>query len=117
MTLDLKIEQVEEMIVSLQQKINERQAVSVRSKSVLIRSADGNDNNKNPEVSPVMANTGMPKSCADLKNMGHTLNGLYLVMGTEHVQNVYCNFLAFPSDSSMNIFFTGIAKYYRHYRR
>ncbi len=106
--LELKVAQLEKLIVSLQQKIDERPAVWQERTS---RSTDcNNGNNKNPEVSPVVATTGMPKSCEDLKNMGHTLNGLYLVMGTEHVQNVYCNFLALPSDNSTNIFFTVIAK-------
>lgn len=40
----------------------------------------------------------MPTSCQDLNQMGHILNGLYSVMGTEMVQSVYCDFTLLPSD-------------------
>ena len=48
-----------------------------------------------------VALNGMPKSCADLFWIGHTINGLYSVMGTEHVETVYCNFSALPSSPSI----------------
>jgi hypothetical protein len=51
------------------------------------------------ECSGQMAVTGMPKSCEDLWWIGHTLTGLYSVMGTTMVENVYCNFTKLPSDS------------------
>jgi hypothetical protein len=35
---------------------------------------------------------GMPSSCKDLKLIGHTLNGLYSVMGNQSVETVYCDF-------------------------
>ena len=34
----------------------------------------------------------MPKSCAGLQYMEHTANGLYLFMGTEKGENVFCHF-------------------------
>ena len=48
-----------------------------------------------------VAATGIPKSCADLRYMGHSANGLYLIMGTDKVETVYCDFTALPSDPSM----------------
>ena len=48
--------------------------------------------------------TGMPKSCADLRYLGHAASGLYLIAGTEKVETVYCDFTALPSDPS-RIFF------------
>jgi hypothetical protein len=35
---------------------------------------------------------GMPSSCKDLKLIGHTLNGLYSVMGNQSVETVFCDF-------------------------
>ncbi|EFX61896.1 hypothetical protein DAPPUDRAFT_120794, partial [Daphnia pulex] len=42
--------------------------------------------------------TGMPKSCEDLWRKGHTLSGLYSVMGTAMIETVYCDFTKLPSD-------------------
>ena len=47
---------------------------------------------------------GMPKSCADLKQNGHTANGLYLIMGTEKVETVFCDLSLFFRNSSKSIF-------------
>ena len=92
--LELKVKQQEEKIITLQQQIDERPANSLRSKyAPTLNSVDGND--KTPAAA-----TGMPQSCADLISMGHTANGLYLIMGTEQVETVYCNLSAIPSDPS-----------------
>ena len=52
----------------------------------------------------VVAAIGIPKSCADLRNNGHSANGLYLIMGTDKVETVHCDFSALPSDSSNSNF-------------
>ena len=51
------------------------------------------------ECSGQVAVTGMPKSCEDLWKIGHHLNGLYSVMGSEMVESVYCDFTKLPSDA------------------
>jgi hypothetical protein len=51
------------------------------------------------ECSGLVAVTGMPKSCEDLWRIGHTLSGLYSVMGTAMVENIYCDFTKLPSDA------------------
>jgi hypothetical protein len=38
-------------------------------------------------------------ACEDLWLIGHTLNGLYSVMGAKMVENIYCDFTKLPSDS------------------
>jgi hypothetical protein len=48
-----------------------------------------------------MAVTGMAKSCEDLWWIGHTLTGLYSVMGTAMVENVYCDFTKLPSEAGV----------------
>ena len=44
--------------------------------------------------------TGLPKSCADFRYLGHAASGLYLIAGTEKVETVYCDFTALPNDLS-----------------
>ena len=44
---------------------------------------------------------GMPTSCADLRIIGHTLNGFYLINGTKkNIETVYCDFTQQQSDIS-----------------
>ncbi|KZS11929.1 Uncharacterized protein APZ42_023258, partial [Daphnia magna] len=42
--------------------------------------------------------SGMPRSCADLKDRGHTLNGIYSIMGAKSVETVYCDFCLSTTD-------------------
>ncbi|KAI9563422.1 hypothetical protein GHT06_010885 [Daphnia sinensis] len=42
----------------------------------------------------------MPKSCADLKNNGHTSNGMFLIMGVKMVETVFCDFSKPVTDPS-----------------
>ncbi|XP_046641561.1 uncharacterized protein LOC124326839 [Daphnia pulicaria] len=51
------------------------------------------------ECSGQMSETGMTSSCQDLWRKGHTLSGLYSVMGTAMIETVYCDFAKLPSDS------------------
>ena len=42
---------------------------------------------------------GMPKSCRDLRLIGHSLSGLYSVMGAdEKVESIYCDFTKLHTD-------------------
>ena len=45
----------------------------------------------------------MPTSCADLWRKGHTLSGLYSVMGTKMIETVYCDFTKLPNDPGINL--------------
>ncbi|XP_046633654.1 uncharacterized protein LOC124313031 isoform X2 [Daphnia pulicaria] len=51
------------------------------------------------QCSGQVAVTGMPKSCEDLWKIGHSLSGLYSVMGSKMVESVYCDFTKLPSDA------------------
>ena len=44
---------------------------------------------------------GMPTSCEDLWRIGHTLSGLYSIMGTKMAESVYCDFKKLPSDEGI----------------
>ena len=61
-----------------------------------------------------LAATGIPKSCADQRNNGHTASGLYLIMGTGKVETVFCDFTTTPSDPS-KITFIYIFQSYLNY--
>ena len=103
-TLELKFEELEaenqkqeEKIVALQKQMDERPSNSILSQFAIHPSGDSN--------TPVAA-AAMPKSCADLRSLGHSSNGLYLIMGTEKVETVFCDFAAaLPSDPSNKINF------------
>ncbi len=85
------------MIFVLQQHIDEQHVNSDHPKSTVPIS--GENNNK---FQSGLAAAAIPKSCADLSYLGHSLNGLYLIMGTEHVETVFCDFsVPLPSDPSM----------------
>ena len=110
-TLELKVEELEaenqkqeEKIVALQKKMNERPANSPLSQLSIHPSGADDSNNKT-----AVAAAAMPKSCADLRYLGHTINGLYLIMGTEKVETVFCDFtVPLPSDPSKINFPTSI---------
>jgi hypothetical protein len=42
--------------------------------------------------------SGLPKSCQDLRLIGHTLNGFYSVMGSAKMESVYCDFTKLSGD-------------------
>ena len=91
--LEGTVQQQQSIIVALQNQINERPANSHLSQFDIHPSSDGGNRT-------AVAATGMPQSCADLQYMGHAASGLYLIMGTDKVETVYCDFTALPSDPS-----------------
>ncbi|XP_046642629.1 uncharacterized protein LOC124327676 [Daphnia pulicaria] len=50
----------------------------------------------------------IPASCEDLQQIGHKKSGLYSVMGSKQVENVYCDFTK-PTGGSLFLFFQGLA--------
>jgi hypothetical protein len=52
--------------------------------------------------------SGMPRTCADLRGLGHALNGMYLVMGIDSIENIYCDFSKLQSDNGIAIQFHGL---------
>lgn len=47
--------------------------------------------------------TRMPTSCLDLKAAGFYLNGIYPVVGAQHIELVHCDFSKLTFDPSNNI--------------
>ena len=46
----------------------------------------------------------MPKSCEDIWKIGHTLSGLYSVIGNQMVESVYCDLNKLPGESGKHFF-------------
>jgi hypothetical protein len=84
--LEAKVEQQDSLLTSLSREKNECTAAATDSVPI------GN----NPSA---VAFPGIPSSCADLKMIGHTLNGFYSVMGSSMMESVYCDFTKLPDDA------------------
>jgi hypothetical protein len=52
-----------------------------------------------------LAPSGIPRSCADLKNRGHSLNGVYSIVGAKSVETVHCDFCKPTGDPGKSISF------------
>lgn len=42
--------------------------------------------------------TRIPRSCADLRDMGHTSSGIYSILGAQFMESVFCDFCKAPTD-------------------
>ncbi len=85
--LGAKVEQQDSLLSSFLREKNERTAAT-----------DFNSVSINNNQSAVFIN-GMPSSCADLRMIGHNLNGFYSVIGSTMMESVYCDFTKLPSDA------------------
>ena len=92
--LESKMTQQQEVNVALQQKIDSI-FLNYPAHSTV-------DNKDKAAVAPA----AMPTSCAELRYFGQTINGLYLIMGTDKVETVFCDFSVLPSDPSKLNFHT-----------
>ncbi|XP_046456651.1 uncharacterized protein LOC124203824 [Daphnia pulex] len=77
--LETKVEQQDSLLTSLSREKNERTAAATDSVPI--------SNNQS-----AISINGLPSSCADLKIIGHVLNGFYSVMGSAKMESVYCDF-------------------------
>ena len=93
--LKAEIQQQKEEIVALHQQIDERPTNWLPSKFEIFHPSSVDSNNMT-----AVAATGVPKSCADLRYMGHSASGLYLIMEMGKVETVYCDFSVLPSNPS-----------------
>jgi hypothetical protein len=103
--LALKVIQLEAKNVQLEVKIEKLEAKVEQQDSLLtsllreIRTAAATDYVPiSYNQSPVAIN-GLPSSCADLKLIGHTLSGIYSVMGSAKMESVFCDFTKLPDDA------------------
>jgi hypothetical protein len=94
-TLEAKVEQQDSLLTSLSREKNERTAAAIDPVSII----------NNPSA---VAINGLPSSCADLKIIGHTLNGIYSVMGSAKMESVYCDFTKLPGDAGKYFRFSRI---------
>ena len=90
-----QLQKQESLLISVSQK--ERPATSCKCLTdVAAASGSSIDGIGRPSV----AFSGIPSYCEDLGLIGHTLSGLYSVMGTEQVETVYCDFSKLPNEPS-----------------
>lgn len=94
--LTLKIEVQESLLNAL----HLRESLGSRTGAKL----DGNENNREEyaanDISLRQGMSSLPRSCQDLKNNGHTSSGIYSIVGTTFMENVFCNFCKTTSDAS-----------------
>ncbi|XP_057376866.1 uncharacterized protein LOC130698082 [Daphnia carinata] len=72
--------------------------LKVQRQESLLNAVHGESRSHN--VSLRQGTTQMPKSCADLKNNGHTSSGMFLIMGIKMVETVFCDFSKAVNDPS-----------------
>jgi hypothetical protein len=51
------------------------------------------------QCSGQVAISGIAKSCEDLWRIGHSLNGVYFIVGSAMMESVYCDFTKLPEDA------------------
>ncbi len=102
----LKVIQLEAKNVQLEVKIGKLEAKIEQQDSLLTSLLRGkNERTAAPDSVPISNNAsavafpGIPSSCADLKMIGHTLNGIFSVMGSVKMESVYCDFTKLPDDA------------------
>lgn len=92
--METKVNQLETTVSQLKDQLQQQQSLLI---SLSVAPASGTmDGIGRPSV----AANGIPSSCEDLGLIGHTLSGLYSVMGIEQVETVHCDFSKLPSEPS-----------------
>jgi hypothetical protein len=91
--LETKVEQQDSLLTSLLREKNERRAAASTDS---VRPIGNNQ-------STVSIN-GLPSSCGDLALIGHTLSGIYSVMGSAKMESVFCDFTKLPDDAGKSHF-------------
>jgi hypothetical protein len=84
--LEAKVEQQDSLLTSILREKNERTAAVTDYIPI------GNNQS-------AVAINGLPSSCVDLKMIGHTLSGIYSVMGSAKMESVFCDFIKLPDDA------------------
>ncbi|XP_059351520.1 C1q-related factor-like isoform X2 [Daphnia carinata] len=98
--LELQIAQLTAKVIQLESVENQNKILmeEIARLNQMRKSKDFNRANEIMDQPSNKAIAQMPTSCADLIEIGHTLNGLYSVMGSKSVESVYCDFTITPSD-------------------
>ena len=57
-----------------------------------------------PIISAKPVASSMPQNCVDLKMLGHTRNGFYLVKSNTKLQTVYCDLIQGKNEQYLFLF-------------
>ncbi len=108
--LEAKNVQQEVKIEKLEAKVEQQDSLfkSYFSRGKNERTAAATDSFLISNNQSAVAINGLPSSCADLKMIGHTLNGFYSVMGLAKMESVYCDFTKLPDDAGKSFRFSSI---------
>ncbi|KAI9557768.1 C1q and tumor necrosis factor-related protein-like protein 3 isoform b [Daphnia sinensis] len=92
--LELQVAQLEAKVIQLE-RVEIQNKMLMEEIALLQKKVRTTDIIDQPSMK---AKKQMPTSCADLSAIGHTLNGLYSVIGNKSVESVYCDFTNSPND-------------------
>jgi hypothetical protein len=86
-------------MIRLETEVNQMKAQAIRAQEPLLTAQQQSRNYSNA-TSLRQGTTQLPKSCVDLKIMGHTLSGMFLIKGVKTVETVFCDFTLATTDPS-----------------
>ena len=90
---DNKIEELSKIILQLKNQIDRSEEFREVSKKTLLNAVDTSNNAGYAKPNSF---EGLPTSCEDLSQLGHSLNGFYTVKGSNGILTVYCDFRKTP---------------------
>lgn len=96
--LELQVAQLTSQVIQLQSVENQNKILmeEIAQLNEMRKTRVLNGISNQPSTNAI---SQMPTSCEDLSEIGHTLNGLYSVMGMKSVESVYCDFSNATSDT------------------
>jgi hypothetical protein len=86
-------------MIRLETEVNQMKAQAIRAQEPLLTAQQQSRNYINA-TSLRQGTTQLPKFCVDLKIMGHTLSGMFLIKGVKTVETVFCDFTLAATDPS-----------------
>ncbi|EFX82184.1 hypothetical protein DAPPUDRAFT_241333 [Daphnia pulex] len=94
-SLELKVQHqgiLEAQMIILETQVNQMkaQAIGVQQQESMLPAKQSRDYSNASSLR--QGTTKLPKSCVDLKVMGHTLSGIFLIKGVKTVETVFCDF-------------------------
>lgn len=97
--LEVKIQQ-QDLLISAMQRDSSSRAVAGKDDAGIENHLAGSN------VTLRQGTSKIPRSCADLKSMGHVSSGLFSIMGAKSVEKVFCDFRKQSTDSCKEIILT-----------
>ncbi|XP_046642707.1 uncharacterized protein LOC124327756 [Daphnia pulicaria] len=100
-SLELKVQHqeiLEAKMIRLETEVTQMKAQAIRAQEPRLLTAQQQSRNYINATSLRQGTTQLPKFCVDLKIMGHTLSGMFLIKGVKTVETVFCDFTLAATD-------------------